>query len=277
MCKLSVILFATIAYICVSKCLAQNTDARPIRDYSKEIFCQVGSWATYRPSHGKFTPDDVDTKLCTNIVYNSAILDPDSWTVKAEDAWRDLPDGGGLDGYGKTTSLKRGNKFNPGLKVTLTVGGFGEASEKYSRMAKDPEKRAKFVKSVVDFLKKYNFDGINLMWQHPGRRGGDPTADKDNFSLLVKEMREALDKEDGYDLVVTIGQTKDILENSYNIPEVYKYAHWVIVTAYDYNGMMNNNNNSSSSRYNIKNNSISISNNNNNNNNFILCMLNLLC
>ena len=44
-------------------------------------------------------------------------------------------------------------------------------------MAADAEKRSKFIKSVLDFLIKYNFDGLDFDWEYPANRGG-ATSDK---------------------------------------------------------------------------------------------------
>jgi chitinase len=52
--------------------------------------------------------------------------------------------------------------------VTVAIGGWNEGSTKYSAMAKDSEKRQKFVDSVVQFLQKHNFDGLDLDWEYPG-------------------------------------------------------------------------------------------------------------
>jgi len=78
----------------------------------------------------------------------------------------DLEDNYGLAGYKKATELK--NSF-PKLKVTVAVGGWNEGSEKYSQLARDPTKRRKFAESVVQFLQKYNFDGLDLDWEYPGK------------------------------------------------------------------------------------------------------------
>ena len=33
------------------------------------MFCYYGSWATYRPGIGKFDVENIDTSLCTHIIY----------------------------------------------------------------------------------------------------------------------------------------------------------------------------------------------------------------
>ena len=84
------------------------------------------------------------------------------------DPWMDLEDNYGLAGFKKATDLKYSY---PHLKVTIAIGGWNEGSKKYSAMAKDPEKRKAFVDSVVNFLVQYNFDGLDLDWEYPGKEG----------------------------------------------------------------------------------------------------------
>ncbi len=54
--------------------------------------------------------------------------------------------------------------------MTLAIGGWNEGSTKYSAMAKDSAERQKFVDSVVQFLQKHNFDGLDLDWEYPGKK-----------------------------------------------------------------------------------------------------------
>jgi chitinase len=53
-------------------------------------------------------------------------------------------------------------------------------------MVSDPAKRSTFVNSVVEFIKKYNFDGLDFDWEYPASRGGLP-SDKVNFYYLIFE------------------------------------------------------------------------------------------
>ena len=73
----------------------------------------------------------------------------------------------GLAGFKKATDLKYSY---PNLKVTVAIGGWNEGSSKYSAMAKDSAERQKFVDSVVQFLQKHNFDGLDLDWEYPGKK-----------------------------------------------------------------------------------------------------------
>ena len=138
-----------------------------VSSHDKLVVCYWGTWSTYRKSNGQFTVDNLDPRLCTHIIYSFAALDATTNEIKSLDPWLDLGDGGstGKRGFLRATELKA---RNPKLKVTLAIGGWNEGSTKYSKMARDPEKRATFVKSVLKMLRDYNFDGLDLDWEYPG-------------------------------------------------------------------------------------------------------------
>lgn len=75
------------------------------------------------------------------------------------DSWNDLPDNYGKDAFGRFNALK---KKNEKLKTILAIGGWNEGSIKYSSMAKSETSRKTFVKSVVNMLEKYGFDGLDM-------------------------------------------------------------------------------------------------------------------
>lgn len=70
-----------------------------------------------------------------------------------------MEDNYGKAGFKKLTGLRQDY---PHLKVSVAIGGWNEGSGNYSAMAADPEKRKRFVQSAVEFVRKYNFDGLDL-------------------------------------------------------------------------------------------------------------------
>lgn len=49
------------------------------------------------------------------------------------------------------------------LKVSLAIGGWTDSTgDKYGPLLTNPQKRQNFVKSAKEFIKKHNFDGLDL-------------------------------------------------------------------------------------------------------------------
>ena len=137
-----------------------------------------------------------------------------------------------IEGYKKFVGLRT---KNPHLTTMISVGGWYEGSEKYSDMAKDAN-RARFVKSVLDFLQKYDFDGLDLDWEYPANRGGDEVADKSNFLKLLRELREAFDPH-GYLLTAALSPGKQTMDAAYgDVPLMNELLDWGNVMTYDYHG-----------------------------------------
>lgn len=101
----------------------------------------------------------------------------------------------------------------------ISLGGWYEGSEKYSDMARNPTYRKNFVDSVIAFLQKYDFDGLDLDWEFPGSRLGDPTVDATNFLQLVRELRTAFEPH-GYLLTAAMSPGKDKIDLAYHIKEL---------------------------------------------------------
>lgn len=147
------------------------------------------------------------------------------------DPWQDLPDNYGKNGFGKFNDLR---KVNPNLKTLIAIGGWNEGSIKYSHVVADPTLRAKFVKSVVEFLNKYKFDGFDIDWEYPNQRGGKP-ADKKNFVALLKELSKEL-KKYGKILSLAVGAAPTSASQSYVIPEISEYVDMINLMTYDLHG-----------------------------------------
>ncbi|XP_050673657.1 probable chitinase 2 [Leptidea sinapis] len=199
--------------------------------HNKVVVCYVATWAVYRSGDGKFELSDLDPSLCTHLIYSFAGLDESSHSIKSLDPWQDLEKDYGRAGYKRIVALK---ETYPHLKVTVAIGGWNEGSEKYSNMAADPELRAKFIQSVLYFLDTNKFDGLDLDWEYPGKRGGK-AEDKANYVSLVKELNEAFQSR-GYLLTAAMGVGKDTMDVAYDLAKLSRYLDFIHMMCYDYHG-----------------------------------------
>lgn len=74
-----------------------------------------------------------------------------------------------------------------GVQVLISVGGWG-LDQEFEAFAASPELRAKFVKSLMQYVDENNLDGVDMDWEYP--TGG---ASSENFLALMKELRAELD------------------------------------------------------------------------------------
>lgn len=50
-----------------------------------------------------------------------------------------------------------------GVKVSIGLGGWNDsAGDKYGRLILNPAARKKFIVNVIEFMKKYDFQGLDL-------------------------------------------------------------------------------------------------------------------
>jgi len=208
---------------------AKNVPAK--KAGSRVFVCYYGSWAVYRPGAGKYDVEQIDPNLCTHIVFGFAGLHKSEYTIYSLDPWNELDDNWGKGAFKRFCKLK---EQNPELKAILAIGGWNEKSKQYSEMAESAAHRKTFIDSVIAFLPKFGFDGLDLDWEYPTLRGGGPN-DKENFAILIKEMVPAM-KAAGLIVTAAVGAGFDKIDVAYDVPVMSEHLEYISVMTYDFFG-----------------------------------------
>uniref|UniRef100_A0A8D3E411 chitinase n=1 Tax=Scophthalmus maximus TaxID=52904 RepID=A0A8D3E411_SCOMX len=181
------------------------TDVLRVSASSYKLVCYYTSWSNYRTGEGKLTPSDVDPFQCTHLIFAFASINYDNELIPGDQ--RDI------ESY-KT--------FN-GLK------------DRFRSMASTKAKRDRFIKSSIQLLRNYGFDGINLDWQFP-------TNSRRKFTWLCKELLRAFSKEaeetGSPRLLVTsaVSASKGIIDESYEMAKIANYLDFLNVMTYNFHG-----------------------------------------
>lgn len=184
--------------------------------------CYYTNWSQYRPGVGRYTPDNINPKLCTHIIYAFAkVINSEIKTVE----WNDDQ---------MFEKFKQMKDSNPGLKTLIAVGGWNAASSEFTVMVESRQNRQKFIDSTLTFLRNYGFDGLDLDWEYPTQRGGRP-QDKQNLVLLVKELKRAFSR-DGYLLTAAVPAGKGHIDNGYDVTTLALNLDFINLMTYDLHG-----------------------------------------
>ncbi|GGJ18661.1 glycosyl hydrolase family 18 protein [Deinococcus roseus] len=162
---------------------------------------------------------------------------------------------------GNFNQLKKLKAKYPNLKVLISLGGW-TWSKWFSNASSTDALRKTLVSSCIDIYIKGNlpvdsgsatggagvgagvFDGIDIDWEYPGG-GGLPTntasaADKQNFTLLLKEFRtqlNALSATTGKPYQLTIAAPGGADKVANQEPALYKdYLDFINIMTYDFRG-----------------------------------------
>ncbi|NIK78019.1 chitinase [Paenibacillus castaneae] len=225
----------------------------PGSDYN--IVTYYSSWSASETGR-RFKPTDIDVSQVTHINYAFSDL---CWkkygTGPAACTNEKIPLQSGyvydgemvigdpefdLSNFSAFATIKQNN---PHLQLMISVGGWSW-SKNFSNMAATEETRRMFANSVVKFLREYKLDGIDIDWEYPVEGGETYNVhrpeDKENFTLAMRTVREALDaagSEDGkyYLLTIASGQGDNFVVNA-DLAHSSSYLDFINIMTYDYSG-----------------------------------------
>lgn len=140
------------------------------------IYGYYPEWGVYA-AHNYFTTDKIAWDLITHITYafgvveNGVVVTHD--TEKGPTLMKEI-----------ATASKQA-----GVKNILSVGGWTNSEEGvFESATSTPEGVEKLAQSIVDYVVKWQFDGVDIDWEYP-----DTDIEKTQFTNLITSLRNKLD------------------------------------------------------------------------------------
>ncbi|KAI9168425.1 hypothetical protein H9P43_007797 [Blastocladiella emersonii ATCC 22665] len=216
---------------------------------NRKFLAYYTSWSQY-DARG-FLPMMLPAELLTHVNYafanivNGQIAIGDSWgdierPFVVQYQGRDITLNGAMAVLNDPRSPLR--QRNPKLRSLISIGGW-TWSKTFSSTSRTPASRARFTSSVVEFVRTYGFDGVDIDWEYPGAEGDagnemDPN-DPANFILMLQSLRDGLTQ-----LAATSGRAEPYLvtvatsasESKFGLLDMAGLARtcdWVNVMTYD--------------------------------------------
>jgi chitinase len=135
------------------------------------------------------------------------------------------------------TALRELRKSHPGLRIMLSVGGWG-TEEKFEAATSRPASMKRFIASCAQLVKENGFDGIDLDWEYPTK------AQKATFTTLIMDMRRTLDllgrtSRQRYLFTIAAPSSPEAMVGI-DLPKITPQLDWVNLMTYDFYGNWSN-------------------------------------
>ena len=119
---------------------------------------------------------------------------------------------------------------NSGIRLVLSLGGWRDNSDDwipYQNAAKTEEGRTQVANSILETLKTYHLDGIDMDWEYPRR------ADRTNYKLLMEKIRDTLKAESSEYIISAAIPAGSWLDDSYDLKSLNNILDYFNVMSYD--------------------------------------------
>lgn len=218
-----------------------------------------GDWSIWG-GQGTFYPKGIPADQLTHL--NFAFLDFDKngeLIFTDKDAAIGAPVGmagvqWGAANAGILSALQDLRAQNPNMKIGVSLGGWSKSGD-FSTVCANESIRRNLVNNVMKFIKYTNMDFVDVDWEYPGsvrqpdlvdNKNDEGTkyasdADRQNYILLLKDLRSALDKQGielnrTYELSVAISAAKSTLELGTDIKQLFDTIDFANIMTYDMRG-----------------------------------------
>jgi chitinase len=176
----------------------------------------------YYVANDRFPPGDLALDKLTHILYSFSYIVDGAMAFTSP----------GHDSLIRVLVAQR--EKHPDLKVMIACGGWG--ADGFSDAASTPGTRDTFIRSTIEFLKRYDLDGLDMDWEYPAIPAAGTRArpeDKQNFTLLMKGLREAMDTLDRSQTLTFASAGWERYYYNIETVEVMKYADYMNIMTYD--------------------------------------------
>lgn len=133
------------------------------------------------------------------------------------------------------------------VKVVISLGGWGHGSG-FRPVISNSSHRKRFVRAITQFCIRNHYDGIDLDWEYP------TSQDRQDFSMLIKELRTTLDNVDS-SLTLSAALPSQDRRMGFDPEVLRENMDWIGIMTYDYHGSWSDHSGHQSPLYNTPNDS----------------------
>lgn len=204
------------------------------------------NWNIYSDSRCDVKGLPWDRLDCVNHAFWEVVPQDGGFAVVSTDPWADTDPDNPVAHFPQYAECAE--KY-PDTKILISIGGWTDSGH-FSEMALTAESRGSFIQSCLKTLDTYPFlSGLDIDWEYPGvardpedeSDEGNPVVgdDRTNYTLLLKELREALDEHFGAGkkiLTVCAGASVSYSLSMQDYASLHPYVDRINLMTYDMAG-----------------------------------------
>ena len=179
-------------------------------------------------SFPELTTESIEANLCNHMIYGTAKLDKTTWELTHDNITMDID----LGGFRNVSEMKA---QDPNLNVEISVNRNWRTPKEYFEMASDTAKRDTFIKSVVTFVTKHNFDGLHFHWGNPESRI-DLDEARPKLTILLRELKTSLHLINKTLSIAVWSPLASSIDKNFEVENIYKEVDLVFLNAFHYYG-----------------------------------------